>query len=1114
MTGFKTAAAPSAVRARRQAMIILAVLVSFAGIGRDARADAPALVKHPNLLLNREEIAQVRAKIQQHDWAKRLLNRVKELADDKGRVGRTPREAALVYVLTGDKTSGEAVHRALISGARHELAQLEKNDLQFNPDYGAWGPWATWAWAYDLTYELYTQEERALIEKFFRSIARTIIAGLKLRSTTPNLVFEKHWKVGLIGYCLGDKELIEWGLNDPGHHGRTHGGFYPVLDTMIKDRYFWGEAPIYALHYDVHGMLALAEAALHYDGTDLYHYTSKQSGASIKNLLDGYLRLAFPLEKTGIGAGSIRMATFGDGSTSYSPSGALHDTFLVNPPSTALGEPTLSGELEIAWKRYQDPGYAWLVSLNRQRDQYIGSAGQGHNRPIWGFAALTHGAALPDKLAPPPAPGGIYPSQGFAMLRSEESPRYWTSGGMAAVLRLGALTGHGHKDYYHLILHGKGRLLYPDLNIIQYEPTYLNWTHEGIAHNTLLVDQHSPRPGPFTTRHEFTPEAKFFAIHGSAFPDIVQTRALMMTPEYLTDVFQASDHRGGEHTFDWVLHGLGRLYPGNPAAYRPTEALLPHYWWVDNECSRSTDDAWQADWIQNSAGVTAGLQPFGKEWFAHSAGVRLTMLGAKDTQVCHGDTPITDGPPYHRLDGNLEGSAPMILARRRGSAVTFSAVHEPYEKRPALRAIRRIQESESAVGLAVEGADFSDRVLITFQAGKEQTLRAKDGEAFTFSDHGYLRRKGATVLVRGRVNGFRLRAAQATKVLLNGKEEPALRDGDFLVYGEIPAQAGDASAPATVENSAEQRAAAHYFFQPEEAHLKAGGAKEVALNIRCVGAGELRGRLRLMAPKGITVEPAAIEVAGLSEGQEKTVRLRIQAAADSVNALHAIRVEPADGAIAATGTLPVSVGVVLTEDKRIPLAAQFIVRAPGYTMKVDQYSGLSYYLLDADGHRRHGRLHNTNFCNGIGAVEREGHWLFRYGTPCRFVWEGKNSLTIGSASTFSDARLRYTFSEDQIALELVPPTKPTAEQTLWLGNFDALGPPHHNGMRKRPNDPIAADWFFFPHPVHRQGLLLILPEKRPVPGGGTAIRFPIRSGQRILLRFATAEDLASLVKEE
>jgi hypothetical protein len=28
------------------------------------------------------------------------------------------------------------------------------------------------------------------------------------------LVFDEHWRVGMIGYCLGDKELIEWAARE------------------------------------------------------------------------------------------------------------------------------------------------------------------------------------------------------------------------------------------------------------------------------------------------------------------------------------------------------------------------------------------------------------------------------------------------------------------------------------------------------------------------------------------------------------------------------------------------------------------------------------------------------------------------------------------------------------------------------------------------------------------------------------------------------------------------------------------------------------------------------------------------------------------------------------
>ena len=78
-----------------------------------------------------------------------------------------------------------------------------------------------------------------------------MIAGSKLWTATPNLVFGKHFNVGRVGYCLGDVELIDSALNDSGGaHGPQRSGFYSVL-PMLKDGYFWGETPIYALHYDV-----------------------------------------------------------------------------------------------------------------------------------------------------------------------------------------------------------------------------------------------------------------------------------------------------------------------------------------------------------------------------------------------------------------------------------------------------------------------------------------------------------------------------------------------------------------------------------------------------------------------------------------------------------------------------------------------------------------------------------------------------------------------------------------------------------------------------------------------------------------------------------------------
>jgi Alginate lyase/Heparinase II/III-like protein len=1071
------------------------VLATFGGAVPAQEAAQKGLpVRHPNLLLNREEIEQVKIKVKEHPWAARLLDRVKAQADKDG----SAIDAALAYAITGEARFATAVRKRLVAEARDQMPKYEKLDVKAEPEWGRWTWWGAAAWAYDLSYDAFTPGERVEVERWLRTAARTIIAQEDVLTTTPNLVFDEHWRVGMIGYCLGDAELIEWALRDPGRHGPYRGGFYPVMDTMIRDGHFWGEAPIYALHYDVHGMFALAEAALRYDGTDLYKYVSPKSGASLKRIVDGYLHMAFPLERSGPQGGKIRLATFGDGSTGCLISGRLDDTFL---------DEGFMAVLEIAYKRFHDEGYAWVLSLDPDRAAYV-----RRGRPAFSYVALTHGEPLPAQPQPPPAPGGIYDSMGFAVIRSDESPRYWTTGGLAAVLRLGTSVGHGHEDYFSLILHGKGRLLYPDLNVIQYEPRWLNWTAEGIGHSTLLIDSESPSPGRHSTRHDFTPEVKFFAVEGSAFERSVQERAVLLTKEYLVDLFRAADTQGQERTFDWVVHGLGRLYPGNPAAYRPSSDLVPHYGWIDRERSRAVDGLWQADWIQSRAGIA---EREGKEPDTET-GVRLTMLGAPGTRVYVGDGPLVDSPPHHRLDGHPEPSCPLVLVRRRASAATYAAVHEPYSDRPSIRSVSPFQESGEGTGMRVDADGFSDRLLVGFgSAPKTILLRSRDGEAFRFSGYGYVRVAGKSVVARGKLEGFRVRIGDGRdfSLTLNGKREPAVVREGLLVYGDAPGEAGAAPAPAVAE-PAETKAWAHSYFLPEEARLEAGGpGREVAMTLRAVGRGEVSGSLRFVAPEGILVEPATVELAPpLSDGATRTLTLRLTARGGLANGLLTIRAEPVGDTPAAVDTLPVSVGVVLKKDRRIPRLAQWVARAPGYTMKVDEFSGVGTYLLDADGHRRSGRFATLNFIHGFGAVQRGDQWIFRAQQACQQVWSTPTSLTF-----LGDGRLQYDFREDRIVIRFLNPSRADQEQTLWLGNFDTLELPVHNGTQEAPHKPVVAQWLFFPHPVYREGVLLRFAKKTPVtlhlPSvysvgiGQAAVHFPVRSGEEVSLSFATKDQL-------
>ena len=85
---------------------------------------------------------------------------------------------------------------------------------------------------------------------------------------------------------------------------------------------------------------------------------------------------------------------------------------------------------------------------------------------------------------------------------------------------------------------------------------------------------------------------------------------------------------------------------------------------------------------------------------------------------------------------------------------------------------------------------------------------------------------------------------------------------------------------------------------------------------------------------------------------------------------------------------------------------------------------------------------------------------------------------------------------------------------MWMGNFDMLEAPIHNGTQRVPHEPVIAEWLYFPHPKYRQGVLLRFGRKTPVTlylttptNAQSAVNFPIRSGEEVSLSFTTKEEL-------
>src|SRR5262249_10955281 len=193
------------------------------------------------------------------------------------------------------------------------------------------------------------------------------------------------------------------------------------------------------------------------------------------------------------------------------------------------------------------------------------------------------------------------------------------------------------------------------------------------------------------------------------------------------------------------------------------------------------------DWIQRTGGLIEGMQ-FGKEWYETEVGTRLTMLGVNGTEVYCGDGPLTQGPPSGRIDGQPEPAAPLVLARRTGTAATFSALHEPYTGAPRLRGASRLAETDRAIVMAAEMPDYTDYLCVAFD-DQPHTLTAADGQTtFTFSEYGYLHLGAGQPILRGKLTAFRLQDERTTggRVLANGTSAALRREGRFVSYGSVP----------------------------------------------------------------------------------------------------------------------------------------------------------------------------------------------------------------------------------------------------------------------------------------------------------------------------------------
>jgi hypothetical protein len=302
----------------------------------------------------------------------------------------------------------------------------------------------------------------------------------------------------------------------------------------------------------------------------------------------------------------------------------------------------------------------------------------------------------------------------LAILRSGEG-----TNARAAWLDYDSGERHGHADGLTIGLFAKGLDLLPDFGYppVQYggwaAPRAV-WYTQTAAHDTVAVDGKNQRSGSGTSTLWFT-GSQFRVVRASAAKLIggrqfERTLALVdISPadSYLVDVFRVN--AGREQTR--FLHGhFGRLTTAGLSLSPTNEA---RYGEVMRNFQRDPQPSsgWTADWA-----VDDQLHYLAQPADLH---LRYTDL-TRGAEVETAEAWVS----VSQFGGTADAWIPSVLVRRRADqpplASTFAGVLEPYEGKPKVPAVRRLELrdaggkvcADSSVGIEMQLADGSRDLFI------------------------------------------------------------------------------------------------------------------------------------------------------------------------------------------------------------------------------------------------------------------------------------------------------------------------------------------------------------------------------------------------------------------
>ena len=675
---------------------IAAVLLLCCGT---AKAEFRA-AEHPCILWTKADAEAIKARIDKEPWAK---DAVKALPNNTfGKLFR--------YQVLGDQKAGDEERKYLLSFIGAPLNGMS----DVGGDAGLHTANYLHALRYDVLYESLAPDQRQKLEETFRKHIAEDIAYWKSNPARfgilPNLALPRRCGTLMMSLALQDEKTIrdlwaapgsfKWFFGEYLSDGQFYNEEFAKMTSII------GEFLIYARGLD---RLGLAELGYDYKGP---------TGGSLERYVHSLMMIGYPRTEILSGAPAYTRIAMGD-----ARGGQLLQQFIVDPywpdgkggPSnwyaanmngrdhrgTKVEKLQLPQWFEILQTRYPkgDAGYDYFLAQMHKpgEDTYFPTL-------FWGLEPINVRS-----VKAPPAPSYVALERGFAMLRSDESPRYWESSAPAVAQQFAQFYVHYTDDCFSL-------LGYYQFNCPIYSNRAISagynggpWDMTVRGHCGVVVDAEMAQPiGVVPVRSDFSGPVKFVSARGipivpltgqnearssdqprdavsRVYSNIDLSRSLFLAPEYLFDVYALADVTGTARNFHWLVHAPGVAIPESGQSWQPSDDLqkslfatpyqqplqdrsslppaqrLYHLmtegtqgppWVVIDNCRKLTvdDQPFSITTRQDYRGEDVTKSRFGATWYERKIGVRVSFLPEPATTTYTFDTPQRYAPGAPRTE--------------------------------------------------------------------------------------------------------------------------------------------------------------------------------------------------------------------------------------------------------------------------------------------------------------------------------------------------------------------------------------------------------------------------------------------------------------------------------